>query len=147
MFENELYPQTGWLLQELCRAGAKLILATSKPEPYAERILEHFNIRRYFHCVAGASMDEVRCEKSDVITYAMEKAGVPSAHNAIMVGDRAQDVLGAHACGLPAVGVLWGYGDRAELQTAGAEHLVQDMGALCTLLLQFPQKKGADHDR
>ena len=67
ILENELYPETVWLLENLCRRGVKLVLATSKPEEYALRILHHFDIEKYFHCVAGASMDEARCEKSDVI--------------------------------------------------------------------------------
>ena len=74
MFENKLYPDTVWLLETLKRAGITLVLATSKPEEFAEQILSHFGIRRYFDTVAGASMDESRNQKADVIAYALQKA-------------------------------------------------------------------------
>ncbi len=135
MFENAVYPQTVWLLQGLKAAGKRLVLATSKPEEYAAQILRHFDLYRYFDVVAGASMDEVRNKKSDVIAYALQKAGVEEHSRAVMVGDREHDVNGAHANGLCAVGVLWGYGDRAELEAAGAEHIVCDMQELSRLLL------------
>ena len=134
MFENELYPKTVWLLEELKRAGVNLVLATSKPEEFAEQILSHFNIRRYFDVVAGASMDERRSKKSDVIAYALQKAGITDKRAAIMVGDRLHDVQGARENALPSIGVLWGYGSESELLEAGATHLAQDMQALLALL-------------
>ena len=134
ILENELYPETVWLLEELCRRGARLVLATSKPEEYALRILRHFDIEKYFHCVAGASMDEARCEKSDVIAYALQKAGITDSAQCIMVGDRRHDVQGARANAMPCIGVLWGYGDEAELRDAGADHLAADMHGLLAQL-------------
>lgn len=134
MFENTVYPQTVRLLQALRTAGCCLILATSKPEEFAEQILDHFDLHRYFDCVAGASMDERRNQKADVIAYALEKAGIVDKTAAVMVGDRKHDVLGARANGLPAIGVLWGYGDRAELETAGADGIAVDMTALAAML-------------
>ena len=134
MFENKLYPKTVWLLEELKRAGATLVLATSKPEEFAEQILSHFNIRHYFDAVAGASMDERRSKKSDVIAYALQKAGITDKRAAIMVGDRLHDVHGAKENALPSIGVLWGYGSESELLEAGATHVVRDMPELLTLL-------------
>lgn len=134
IFENELYPKTVWLLEELKRAGVNLVLATSKPEEFAEQILSHFNIRRYFDVVAGASMDECRSKKSDVIAYALQKAGITDKRAAIMVGDHPHDVQGARENALPSIGVLWGYGSESELLEAGATHLAQDMQALLALL-------------
>lgn len=134
MFENKLYPKTVWLLQKLKAAGKRLVLATSKPEEYAAQILRHFDLYRYFDVVAGASMDEVRNKKSDVIAYALQRAAVSDLARAVMVGDREQDVKGAHAQGLCAAGVLWGYGDRAELSLAGAEYIAEDMEQLAALL-------------
>ena len=133
MFENALYPQTVWLLQQLCAAGKHLVLATSKPEEFAEQILAHFDLRQYFDCVAGASMDETRSKKSDVIAYALQKTGI-TAQSAVMVGDRLHDVEGAAKHGLPSVGVLWGYGDEEELRRAGANRIARDMKQLLTIL-------------
>jgi phosphoglycolate phosphatase len=134
IFENQLYPETVWLLEELTRLGAKLILATSKPEEYALRILRHFDVEQYFYCVAGASMDEKRCEKSDVIAYALQKAGIADSTACVMVGDRRHDVQGARANGIPCIGVLWGYGDEAELRAAGASAIAADMRGLKEIL-------------
>ena len=135
IFENTVYKGVPKMLETLQAAGFTLAVATSKPEEYAAQILRHFDLCRYFDVVAGASMDEVRNKKSDVIAYALQKAGVEEHSRAVMVGDREHDVNGAHANGLCAVGVLWGYGDRAELEAAGAEHIVCDMQELSRLLL------------
>lgn len=134
IFENALYPKTVWLLQQLRAAGKQILLATSKPEEFAEQILAHFELRQYFDCVAGASMDEARSKKSDVIAYALQKAGITNTNEAVMVGDRHHDVVGARENGLSAIGVLWGYGDEAELREAGAAEICRDMDELASIL-------------
>ena len=68
-------------------------------------------------------MDEKRTDKTSVIAYALEKAGITDLSHTIMVGDRKHDIEGAHINGMPAIGVLYGYGSREELIAAGAEHL------------------------
>ena len=136
MLENTLYPKTVWLLEQLKAKNKVLILATSKPEAFAEQILAHFGIRQYFDCVAGASMDETRSKKSDVIAYALQKAGVNAGEAAVMVGDREHDVLGAHANALPCIGVLWGYGSETEHRAAGADHLARTMEELLAALVE-----------
>ena len=122
IFENRVYDGVVELLQALKAAGKRCVLATSKPEHYAVQILEYFHLAEYFDFVAGATMDEKRTNKADVIAYALEQTGV--AH-VIMVGDREHDVLGAKAHGLPCIGVLYGYGSREELESAGATHIVE----------------------
>ncbi|MBP5328273.1 MAG: HAD hydrolase-like protein, partial [Spirochaetaceae bacterium] len=82
-----------------------------------------FDLFDYFDCIAGASMDLSRCKKEDVIAYAFEKGGVSNLQNAVMVGDREQDVTGAKKTGIDSIGVLYGYGSREELETAGATHI------------------------
>ena len=136
ILENALYPKTVWLLQQLRATGRHLVLATSKPEEFAEQILAHFDLRQYFDCIAGASMDETRSKKSDVIAYALQKAGVTEISEAVMVGDRRHDVEGARANGMPTIGVLWGYGDEAELREAGAAAICRDMEELVSILLK-----------
>ena len=122
IFENEVYPGIPALLQSLRAAGVKIHLATSKPELFAEKILVHFGLRDYFDTVTGATMDERLVEKADVLREAMRRANADPCHS-VMVGDRRHDVLGAAACGIPAIGVTYGYGSRDELLAAGASAL------------------------
>ena len=97
----------------------KIVLATAKPEVYARRITEHFGIDKYFYRQCGASLDGTRDTKSDVIAYALRECDADPS-DVLMVGDRNHDILGARECGVSAVGVLWGYGAREELDLAGA---------------------------
>ena len=115
--ENKLYPDTVAVLEALKREGGSIFLATSKPELYAFKILEHFEIDKYFTFKAGNNMEETRAAKKDVIAYLFEQTGIDPA-STIMVGDRAYDVIGAHACGIPVAAVLHGYGNREELKNA-----------------------------
>ena len=123
IFENRVYDGVETMLRTLKDAGKVCVLATSKPEHYAVQILEHFGLSSYFSCIAGATMDEKRTNKADVIAYALEKAG--KTGGAVMVGDRKHDMEGARANGLPSIGVLYGYGSREELEAAGATYLAE----------------------
>ena len=121
IFENEVYEGIYELLSSLKKSGKKLVLATSKPEPFAKTILSHFELDKYFYFVAGALMDETRTKKGDGIRYALTCCGEPERDNVIMVGDREHDILGAKENGLRSIGVLYGYGSREELLQAGAD--------------------------
>lgn len=125
IFENRVYDGVEEMLRTLHEKGKRCILATSKPEHYAQQILAHFGLSRWFDVVAGATMDEKRTDKTSVIAYALEKAGIVKKSTTIMVGDREHDVLGAKAHGLPCIGVLYGYGSRQELENAGADYLAE----------------------
>ena len=125
LFENRVYDGVEDMLRALRDGGVQCVVATSKPEQFAVQILEHFGLDGYFSCVAGASMDESRTDKGEVIAYALEKAGIERKEQTIMVGDREHDVLGAKRNGLPTVGVLYGYGSREELTSAGAVFLAE----------------------
>lgn len=133
IFENEVYEGIPELLDRIKKSGRKIVLATSKPEEFAVRILEHFDLIGYFDVVAGASMDEKRNKKGDVIKYAMEKGGL-SAEGAVMIGDREHDIFGAVENGLPSIGVLYGYGDRKELEAAGAAYIAEAVKDIFELL-------------
>ena len=135
IFENALYDGIPELLGALKAAGKRVLLATSKPEPFAVQILEHFGIAQYFDLIAGATLDEKRVEKPDVIAYALASAGITEVSQCVMVGDRKHDILGANQFGMDSVGVLYGYGDEAELAGAGATHIVEGVTALGELLL------------
>lgn len=134
LFENEVYPGITALLTQLRERGDSLIVATSKPEEFTHRILEHFDLANYFAFVGGNTLDEARPTKESVIRYIMEKYPDMTAENTVMVGDRRYDIEGAHACGLSAIGVLYGYGDRVEMETAGAEQIVASVEELAGLL-------------
>lgn len=136
MFENAVYDGIPALLAELQERGYRMVIATSKPEPFAVRILEHFDLARYFDRVCGASLDEKRSTKSDVIAYTLSECGITDVRDALMIGDRHHDVDGAHDHGLRAIGVLWGYGDRAEHEAALAEYIVQSIDELRVLLTE-----------
>lgn len=125
LYENTVYEGIPALLRTLKARGKTLIVATSKPEAFAVEILKHFRLMQYFDFVAGATMDDTRTEKSDIIRYALTQCGIAEKSAAVMIGDREHDVYGAKANALDSVGVLYGYGSRGELSGAGAVHLVQ----------------------
>lgn len=117
-FENHPYPGIRELLEALKAQGHKLYVATSKPETTAHEVLEHFDLARYFDQICGATFDQTRTSKSDVIAFLLAQNG--RSDNLVMVGDTAFDVIGAAAHGIPTIGVAWGYGETADLAAAGA---------------------------
>lgn len=125
IYENDLYDGIETLLSSLTEKGKKLILATSKPEHFAVKILEHFGIAKYFFLICGATMDEKRTEKDAVIEYALKNAGITDVSDVVMIGDREYDVLGAKKFGIDSIGVLYGYGSCKELISAGATHIAE----------------------
>lgn len=125
MFENEVYDGMEQALQCLKEAGKVLIVATSKPEHMAKKILEYFKLDGYFTDICGSCDDAKRNEKDEVIRYALEKHGITDLEQVLMVGDRKFDVIGASKCGLKCMGVLYGFGDRKELEEAGAAYIAE----------------------
>ena len=134
VYENQLYLGMGALLERLSQQ-AVVCLATSKPEPFARRILQHFGLDGYFSQVAGAELDGRRTGKTEVLRYAAALCGMTDPATGLMVGDRKYDVAGAHSVGLACAGVLYGYGSREELQEAGADWLCPDPACLRELVL------------
>ena len=129
LYENTVYKGIEDMLGFLAEKGVKLIVATSKPEKYARAIIAHFALDRYFDDIIGATMDEKRNTKDAFIAYAIEKCKIVP-QNAIMVGDRLHDVLGAKANGMRSIGVLYGFGSYKELSDAGADMIVKDVEQL-----------------
>lgn len=134
LFENEVYEGTEELLKTLHDSGYKILLATSKPEEFAIRILEHFQLAKYFNCIGGASMDGVRSKKADVISYVLKKAGIEDLSKAVMVGDREHDIIGAKQVGIDSIGVLFGYGNYEELENAGATYIVDSVSKILDIV-------------
>lgn len=118
--ENRVYEGIPQALETLKAAGKHLIVATSKPEVFAKRIMEHFGLAQYFDVIGGSTLDGSISRKGDVIAYVIRQIGEEHLGEMIMVGDREHDVIGAREQKLPCIGVLYGYGSREELEAAGA---------------------------
>jgi phosphoglycolate phosphatase len=106
---NSVFEGVPALLADLRAAGVRLAVATSKAEPTARKIIEHFGLDGHFEVIAGASPDGVRSSKADVVAHAIAQLE-PLPLHVLMVGDRAHDVEGAAAHGIDTVVVEWGYG-------------------------------------
>lgn len=142
IYENEIYPGTARMLASLRAGGKKLAIASSKPTPFVERILDHFEIRAYFDYIIGSNMDGTRGKKEAVVEEALRQmlpAGMTPAEKkagVAMVGDRRFDIEGAREHGITSVGVSFGYAPEGELEQAGADHIVDTVEALAGLLMQ-----------
>lgn len=134
LYENEAYEGIDRVLKTLKDSGKKLYVATSKPEVFAKKILEHFNLDSYFEFIGGADLAETRVKKGDVIRYVLEENRITDLERVIMVGDRKHDILGAKEAGIASVGVLYGYGNREELLDAGADFIAESVFDLQNLL-------------
>jgi len=137
IFENEVYPGMVDALSGLCDRGAFLFVATSKPTLFAERIVEHFGMGSFFRAVYGSELNGANADKKDLLAHVLDAESLSPA-DTVMIGDRAHDVLGARANHVFPVGVLWGYGSRAELMAAGARLLCEEPRRLVDVLTQCP---------
>lgn len=129
--ENRPYDGIHELLEALVAANLKLYVATSKPRVFALKIVEHFGLGVHFSSVFGSELDGRNAEKTELLELALSET---SATDAIMVGDREHDVIGAKRNGIPVIGVTWGYGDDQELRDAGADHIATSPAALGKIL-------------
>lgn len=135
ILENELYPGIKELLADAQKNGKTVILATSKPEIFAKRILDHFGLSDYFSFVAGSGLDGSLHTKTDVINYILQSNQITNLESVVMIGDRKHDIIGAKNVGIDSIGVLYGFGDYKELSDAGADHIAENIPALRKLLL------------
>lgn len=142
LFENQLYMGVPEALQRLYSKDVSLFVATSKPQVYAERIVEHFGLGAFFKGVFGPTLQGDRAKKTDLLRWALDETRV-KASASVMVGDRSHDMIGATDNGMRAVGVLYGYGCREELEASGAELLVSNLGELSGLLYARGTEKHA----
>ncbi len=136
LFENTPYEGIANVLAELKSRGYRLAVATSKPEVFAVRIAERFELAGHFDCICGATLDETRTKKADVIEYALGRLGA-RADECIMIGDRHHDIDGARTFGMKSIGVLWGYGLHGELTEAGADAIVKSPGDIVEAVGRF----------
>jgi phosphoglycolate phosphatase len=121
---SEPYPGIGRSLKEMQQAGLRIYLATSKRETFASRILHHLGFATYFDGIHGSVPGGGLDHKPELLAHILSQHNLLPSHS-LMVGDRRYDISGAHAVGMRGLGVLWGYGTRDELETAGADQLVE----------------------
>lgn len=135
IFENMVYEGMEAMLKRLKTAGIRLAVATSKPEPFAVQIIEHFHLDAFFSYVAGSTLEETRTDKAEVIAYTLQTLGVTERDSVLMVGDREYDIIGAKKCELDSMGVLYGYGSKEELKKAGADYIVERVSDVADVIL------------
>ena len=134
VYESRPFPGIGALLDALRASGKTVGIATSKPQPLAEKLLDRAGLREKFDVVRGSDPRVVDNEKWQVVTWAMADCGA-AAETTVLVGDTRFDVEGAHRCGIPCVGVRYGYAAEGELEAAGADAIVEGLNELKTYLL------------
>jgi phosphoglycolate phosphatase len=122
-FENKVYPGIPGTLTALNRQGFNLFVATSKPYVFANDILAHFDLLRFFKRVYGCELDGTLADKGELIAYILKREEL-IANNTMMVGDRSHDILGARKHGVYSLGVTYGYGTKEELVESGADCIV-----------------------
>jgi phosphoglycolate phosphatase len=120
MFQNTVYDGVVDLLDAIAAQGVTMAVATSKAEPFAVRILEHFGIAGAFATIRGSRLDGTTGGKAEVLQYVLDDLGNPPRDSLVMVGDREHDVHGAAAHNIACYGAAWGYGGPGELSRAGA---------------------------
>jgi phosphoglycolate phosphatase len=139
LFENEIYPGIPEALETLTAKGCRLYVATSKPRVYAEHIIEHFGLKRFFKAIFGSQLDGGLSDKRSLISHILHKDSLDSRMT-VMVGDREHDMIGAEANGLSGIGVLWGYGTITELEAAGALACIMSPDELEPLVRKMENK-------
>jgi phosphoglycolate phosphatase len=133
MYEKDVYPDIPDGLAALRARGARLWVATSKPEVFARRILEHFELACLFQNIYGSELNGERADKGALIAHILERERLDPSE-VWMIGDRAHDIIGGHANKTRTVGVLWGYGGEDELRSAQPDGLADSMASLAGLL-------------
>jgi len=112
-------------IAEVIRSVAvPLALATAKERRFVAPLLERFALE--FAVISAPELSE---PKAETVARAQLALG---ARVPVVIGDRSYDIEAARACGLRAIGVTWGIGDRAELR--GAEAIVERPQELLGLL-------------
>ena len=134
IFENEVYPGIKEVLVELKNRGKKLAVATSKPEVFTVRILEHFDLLKYFDYVGAATLDDSKIKKGEIIKEALDTLNITDLTKVVMVGDRKHDIKGASVNGISSVGVMWGYGSIEEFEKHNATYIINEVEELLEIL-------------
>jgi phosphoglycolate phosphatase len=135
LYENTMYHGIPELLSGLKHAGKKILLASTKADIYADRILTHFKIHDYFDYLSCAAFNGSRIDKGEIIAHALDGAGIVDKHQAVMVGDRKFDINGAKQNGIASIAVYYGFGTKEELKSVQPDYRVSSVAELSRLLL------------
>ncbi|WP_084574941.1 HAD family hydrolase [Sporomusa malonica] len=130
MYENAVYPGIKEMLAKLVDAGKKLIIATSKPTIFSEKILEYFGMTSFFKVIVGSNLDGSRIHKTEIIDYILSDIPHIARESIVMVGDRKHDIIGAQNNGIDSIAVSYGYGGLEELQQAGPTFIISSVNDL-----------------
>ena len=143
LFENTVYPNIPETLQKLKNNGITLAVVTSKVTAYTNRILERFDLDKYFEFVSGDEMDGslTKNGKRDIINIALKAVDPARVMSAVMIGDRKYDILGAREASIDSIGVTWGYGSLDELKKAGATQIVDSTDELYEMIVRANESK------
>ncbi len=134
MFENSVFPGIEDLLISLKENGKNLMVATAKVEQFAETVLKHFGIAKYFTCIAGSDLENTITYKGEIILSVLEHCEITDREHTVMIGDRMHDMLGAKYASIDSIGVLFGYGTKEELENAGADLIAESVQDLKRIL-------------
>jgi phosphoglycolate phosphatase len=134
LYENRVYPGITESLEELFSINHRLYVATSKPALFAQRIIDHFNLRHYFTAIYGSELDGTNSNKGELIKLILDREHIDPGQ-ALMIGDRKHDIIGAQRNAVRCLAVLWGYGTKEELELAGADGLIPFTEELVTSCL------------
>jgi phosphoglycolate phosphatase len=140
LFENTLYPEIPNLLQKLRGSGYKCFVATSKPQIFAKRIIEHFQLATLFDGIYGSELDGRRSDKGELLHHIIQIEQL-SPQTTMMIGDRKHDIIGAKCHNLKTIGVTYGYGTADELIAHGADYLAHTPTEILTLLASVASSK------
>lgn len=133
LYECRIFPGIRELTEHLRGAGFKLGIATSKPEELAVKLLARENMVSRFDVICGTKPGMINTQKWQVVAEAMEALGADKG-STVLIGDTKYDVIGAHRCGIPCIGVSYGYAAEGELEQAGADGIVNTLDELESLL-------------
>ncbi len=136
IFENKLYPEIEELLKTLKENDKMLACVTSKAAYYAEQILKHFKIAKYFTRLVGSNMDLTCTHKIDLIKIALSHFPEHNNKEFIMIGDRADDIIGARTNNIASISILYGYGTAEEIKVENPDYIVKSVGELRKILIQ-----------
>lgn len=134
-YEAQLYPGVTDMLKELRAAGKTVIIATSKKITMTMKVVHHFGLSDCVDFVGARDDAGTRHTKADVIRHIIKEMNITRLDDMIMIGDRKFDINGAKEIGIPSIGVLYGYGDREELEAAGANYIAEDIESLRNMLI------------
>ncbi|MCP4550645.1 MAG: HAD family hydrolase [Bacteroidetes bacterium] len=135
-FENQIYNNIPFVLNNLKKMGLSLFVATSKPYVFAKEITDHFDLSIYFKQIYGSELSGELSDKTDLIAHILKRENL-DIHDTLMIGDRKYDILGAKKCGIKNLGVTYGYGSKNELLESGADFLVDNPSDISQVVINL----------